>query len=119
VTRRASELGSRGEERAAAFLCERGFSIIERNFRAGRGGEIDIIARRGDLIVFVEVKRRLSDRFGGSLYAVTEAKKRRIRAVARSFLALRAGYHRPGYTFRFDLIAIQGDEIQWIEDMFR
>ena len=96
-----------------------GFTLIERNYRAGRAGEIDIIARRENLVVFFEVKRRRSNSYGGGIYAISEAKKRRIRAVARAFLASRPAYQHKEITFRFDLIVIQGDDIEWVEDMFR
>jgi len=118
VAHRAS-IGSDGEDRALAFIRGKGFTLIERNYRAGRAGEIDIIARRENLVVFFEVKRRLSNTYGGGIYAITEAKKRRIRAVARVFLASRPAFQHKDITFRFDLIVIQGDDIEWVEDMFR
>ena len=118
VTRHAS-IGSDGENRALAFIRDKGFTLIERNYRAGRAGEIDIIARKDNMVVFFEVKRRRSKSFGGGIYAITEAKKRRIRAVARAFIASRPAYQHKDITFRFDLIVIQGDDIEWVEDMFR
>lgn len=113
------ELGSRGEDLAADFLRNRGFECVERNYRFGRYGEIDIIARRGDLVVFAEVKNRRSQRHGGALYSISARKKRSLKTTARAFIAGRPDYDRPGITFRFDLIAISDDAVDWIEDMFR
>ena len=73
--------GAEGEERAATFLQEKGFSIIERNYRAGRIGEIDIIALKKDLVVFAEVKSRSGDAFGGGIYSINETKKRHIKRM--------------------------------------
>ncbi len=67
-------VGAGGEDRAASFLESRGFEIIERNYRFGRAGEIDLIARRGDLLVFVEVKSRNTPVYGGPLYAINARK---------------------------------------------
>ncbi len=112
-------LGTEGEELAVRYLTDRGFSIIERNYRAGRAGEIDIIAERGDLVIFAEVKNRTTERFGGALYSIGAKKRGHIRAAARAFLAARPGYNRRGRTFRYDLLAVGGGSVEWVEDMFR
>jgi len=111
--------GSEGEDRAAAFLEDRRFTIIARNFRFGKYGEIDIIARKDDLVVFAEVKHRGTERYGGALYSIGPRKKKSLRTAARSFIAASPDYDRPEITFRFDLISIQDGRIEWIEDMFR
>ena len=113
------DLGASGENRAAAFLVEREFNIIGRNFRWGKTGEIDIIARKESLLIFVEVKSRLSEKFGGALYSISGKKKKSLKTAAKAFLSLNPEYDRPEYTCRFDLISIEDDAIQWVEDMFR
>jgi putative endonuclease len=113
------ELGTGGEDAAAAFLISKNFSIIERNFRYGKTGEIDIIARRGDLVVFVEVKSRSSARYGGALYSIGSKKKASLKKAAGAFIASRPEYNRKELTFRFDLISVTAGSIDWLEDMFR
>lgn len=113
------DLGVSGENLAAAFLAERKFNIIGRNFRCGRTGEIDIIAQKDSLVIFVEVKNRMSDKFGGALYSISGKKKKSLKTAAKGFLSFNPEYDRPDYTFRFDLISIEDDAINWIEDMFR
>ncbi len=113
------DLGAGGEEIAAEFLLSKNFSVIERNYRFSKFGEIDIIARRDDLIIFVEVKNRSSERYGGALYSISNKKKSSLKTTARAFIAARPEYNRKEITFRFDLISITGDSIDWIEDMFR
>jgi len=97
--------GAAAEERACRHLEESGLTIVERNFRT-RGGEIDIVARQGDLLVFVEVRSLESPGFGTPEASVTPAKRRRIVAAARRFLSdLPASSWREA---RFDVIAIEG-----------
>lgn len=95
------ELGALGEERAAIFLTKRGYRILDRNVRAG-GVEIDLVAARGSLVVFVEVKTRRSNRFGSPLLAVDAAKRRRLARAAAAWLRAHPGRAR---RVRFDVIA--------------
>jgi putative endonuclease len=111
--------GAGGEESAAAYLSQKNFSIIERNYRFGRHGEIDIIAGRDNLVVFVEVKSRNTERFGGALYSISSRKKQSLKSTARAFLQANPRFNDPSYTFRFDMIAVSGESIDWIEDIFR
>jgi putative endonuclease len=107
-------LGADGEARAAAWYEARGYSIEARNWRC-REGEIDLVARRGRDLVFVEVKTRSTDRFGLPAEAVTPAKQRRLRALASRYLAdtgTRAG------TLRFDVVAILAGRLEVIEAAF-
>src|SRR2546425_10313239 len=83
-----SVLGEEGERAAARFLEARGYRILERNYRTRRG-EIDLIAEDGRMLVFVEVKVRLDDRFGGPAAAITRAKQARIARLAPQHLAWR------------------------------
>lgn len=95
--------GDRGEECAARFLEEQGFSIVARRFRS-RFGEIDLIAQRLDLLLFVEVKTRSTHTFGTGAEAVLSAKKKRIEKTALYYLATRgSGKER----VRFDVIEVE------------
>lgn len=82
-------LGNAGELIAAQYLHERGFVIVERNWRC-RAGEIDIVAKLGRCFVFVEVKTRRSSRFGHPLEAITPTKASRLRALARTWMEAKA-----------------------------
>ena len=95
------ELGAWGEERAAKYLRGKGYTILERNFRC-RSGEIDIIARRGGVIAFVEVKLRRDADFAEAREFVTAAKQRRVILTAEYWLAS----HQTELQPRFDVIEI-------------
>jgi putative endonuclease len=116
---RIKDLGETGENRAAAFLDEKQFNIITRNFRSGRSGEIDIVAQKGYLIIFAEVKYRMSDAFGGALYSISNKKKRSLKTTAKAFLYRHPEFDRPEFTYRFDLISIGNNSVDWIEDILR
>ncbi len=79
------ELGRLGELKAAEELKKRGLHIIETNYRFGRG-ELDIIAKDGDTLVFVEVKSRLNLEMGDPVYGVTDAKVKQIKKIAELYL---------------------------------
>ena len=83
---RKTELGALGEQRAAEALKKEGYRILERNFRC-RMGEVDIIARKGDDLVFVEVKLRKDASHGEAREFVTAAKQQRLRTTAMYYLA--------------------------------
>ena len=108
-------VGRANERRAERALTQRGYRIVERNFR-GRIGELDLIAYDGDVLVFIEVRSRRDGDHGGGLAALTPAKLRQVARVAELYLTLR----RPRYaTCRFDLVAITGDDLTIIRDAFR
>lgn len=79
------DVGNRGEELAVNLLKEKKFEIIERNYRYGHG-EIDIIAKDGDIMVFIEVKTRKNLEFGPPEMSVTKNKQRQIRKIAGAYL---------------------------------
>jgi putative endonuclease len=107
-------VGGDAEERAARFLAGRGLTIVERNFRSRRG-EIDLIARDGGTLVFVEVRKRTdSTRFGGAAGSVDHRKRRRLEAAALFYLS-RLGAEPP---CRFDVVAMQGEDCAWLRDAF-
>jgi putative endonuclease len=98
--------GTRGEEIAARFLVQQGYRIVERNFRFKRKGEIDIVARDGEYLVFCEVKMRTTDSYGLPEYAVTPWKQETIRRIAAAYLALRG---ISGQSCRFDVVTVRLD----------
>ena len=100
---RAHDLGAAGEDLASAYLQSIGYRIVTRNLR-GPGGEIDIVARDGETIVFVEVKARTSRRFGSALGAVDARKRARLRSVAADYLQFVA----PQARARFDVLTFEG-----------
>ncbi len=105
--------GRRGEQLAAAHLRAKGYRIVERNYRC-KLGEIDIVAMDGDTLVFVEVRRRNTARYGTALEAVSPAKQRQVARVAEVYLT-----RRTPSAVRFDVVGIIGDEIVHVEDAFR
>ena len=102
MTFQRQRLGIIGEELAVAALAARGYAILERRYATARG-EIDIVAEDGDTLVFVEVRARASAEFGRAAESVTDAKKRRVRAMAVDYLARHAIANRP---CRFDVVAV-------------
>ena len=105
--------GGNAEDRAADYLAQRGLAIVARNYRS-RLGEIDLIARDGEVLAFVEVRMRSDGHFGGALESITPGKQRRIAAAAAQFLAQ---FPRPPRC-RFDVIALDGGEIRWLQAAF-
>jgi putative endonuclease len=95
-------LGRRGEVIAADFLCAAGLAIIDRNWRCSQG-EIDIVARDGGELVFVEVKTRSSLAFGHPLEAITVVKLARLRRLAAAWCEAHPGNHD---RIRIDAIAV-------------
>ncbi|WP_134047728.1 YraN family protein [Mycobacteroides franklinii] len=85
-----SQIGTRGEDLAADYLRGDGYTVLDRNWRC-RHGEIDIIAARDELLVFVEVKTRTGHGFGTPAEAVTYTKLRRLRRLAGIWLATQSG----------------------------
>jgi putative endonuclease len=99
------ELGRTGEKLAAAYLRRSGFRILYKNFRARRGGEIDLVCRdrREATLVFVEVKTRTTDAFGAPHLGVTRAQQDRIIRGAKEWLRL---LNDPRVPYRFDVVEV-------------
>lgn len=109
------QLGADKELLAAEYLTARGMDILERNFR-NRQGEIDIIGRHGQYLVFVEVKFRSGTDMGMAVEAVGIHKQRQICKVADYYRMI---HHLGDNTaVRYDVLAIQGEDIQWIQNAF-
>jgi putative endonuclease len=97
------ELGARGEELAVRYLKNRGYRILERNYRI-KFGEIDIIAEQGGDLVFVEVKTRSDNLFGSPFDSVTVPKQMQLSKVALEYIGKRGWHNRPA---RFDVVGVQ------------
>jgi putative endonuclease len=112
--------GIAGERAALAYLTSCGWDVEAHRFRLGRH-DLDLVARRGDLVAFVEVKTRRSSACGGAIESVSPLKRHLIGRVA-TLWRLRHG--RPGDTYRFDVLAIRDlgggkYEIEHVEDAWR
>lgn len=110
------QTGNAYEQIAVQYLEKQGMKILERNFRRGRNGEIDIIGRDGKYLVFVEVKYRSGMEMGSAAEAVTPAKQKKICSVADYYRYLHK--YDDSTWMRYDVIAIQGEEIKWIQNAF-
>ena len=110
--------GESGESIAVKFLKKNGYKIIERNYRCNLG-EIDIIARDGRVLAFIEVKARRTDEFGGPKWAVTSRKQRKISMVALKYLKETEQMEKKA---RFDVVAVRllpGDpDVEIIKNAF-
>ncbi|MBQ9408640.1 MAG: YraN family protein [Clostridia bacterium] len=108
------QAGNDGEDFACAYIREQGMKILARNFRFGRD-EIDIVAKDGDAVVFIEVKARQSTVMGRPEEAVTAAKRRAIIHAATGYLKQNGLLDS---RIRFDVAAICGQEIKYIRAAF-
>jgi len=95
--------GREGEEIASNFLEAKGYAIRKRNFHFGRQAEIDIIAMKNDLFIFVEVKMRTNEKYGNPLESITPAKQKKLKRAAEGFLYVNKIKDIP---CRFDVIII-------------
>jgi len=113
-------LGRTGEDIACRYLSGKGYKIVARRFRMFRG-ELDIVARDGRTLVFVEVKARSDASHGRPEEAVTPGKQRQLRRIAQAFLV---AHPHPGVACRFDVVAIllrggpDGPRIEHFVDAF-
>jgi len=110
-----SQRGRHAENVAAAFLQQQGLELVARNYRC-RFGEIDLIARDGKTLVFVEVRMRSSNSFGGAAASITAAKRGKLTRAARHYLAGTA--RMPAC--RFDALLVSGADhsVEWIKNAF-
>ncbi|KIG13252.1 putative endonuclease [Enhygromyxa salina] len=107
--------GRAGEDQAAALLLERGLEILDRNVTCA-GAELDLIARDGETIVFVEVRSRADDLRGHPLETIDARKRSRLRRGATGWLVQRDLWER--VPVRFDVVTLVGEHIQWLQDAF-
>jgi putative endonuclease len=112
--------GVRGEKLASRFLRRNGYKILYRNFKGRSGGEIDIVCRDRDTLVFVEVKTRTREDFGRPFTAVDRQKRKRISRGALNWLRM---LDNPDIFFRFDIVEVlvtedDGPRIELIKNAF-
>jgi putative endonuclease len=105
--------GDESEDKACHFLKQEGYRIVARNWRT-QSGEVDIIARDKDVLVFVEVKARTGAGFGGPEAAVDDAKQRRLISAALAFLEKT----QCDLPTRFDVVTIRPNEVHLYQDAF-
>lgn len=108
--------GAKYEELAAGYLLKQGFVILERNYTAAPG-EIDIIAKDGEYLVFCEVKYRSSKESGGAEFALPASKRMRIGRVAKAYMVQK--HVRRDQLCRFDCVLIDGKEINHIKNAWQ
>jgi len=96
--------GSQGENKANEYLINLGYKIIKTNFTFGKVGEIDIIAKDGDTLVFVEVRKRLNNKYGKPEESLTPKKRNKIRKTAEAYLYIN---RIENIECRFDFIGIE------------
>jgi len=108
------QTGQQGEEQAARFLENKGYTILARNFSMPQG-ELDLVAVHGSTLVFVEVKARAYEAFGGPLAAVTPAKQKRLALAAQQYIKMKS----PKFdSIRFDVICILPGKLEHLENAF-
>ena len=99
------DIGNAGEKLACAALKKKGYRILEKNYRC-RYGEIDIVARHKDFLVFVEVRSKTGSSFGSPVESVTALKKQRLISTALDYLS---SHDKPDENWRFDFVSVQFD----------
>ncbi|HZC80242.1 MAG TPA: YraN family protein [Nitrospiraceae bacterium] len=112
-------LGQEGESAAEQYLRQKGYRIVARNLRSSVG-ELDLVAEDGRALVFVEVKARRTDAFGGAIHAVHQRKQEKLIQLAAQYLARHHIKDRP---CRFDVVLLQGvgpvaSQIEHIQNAF-
>lgn len=114
ASRTARQLeGDAAENRALYHLKQQGLTLVERNFQC-KGGEIDLIMREREILVFVEVRKRADARHGGAAASITARKQARLIVAAQVFLQ----QCRQLPECRFDVIAIDGADLAWLRNAF-
>ncbi len=103
--------GRWGEDLAQRWYAERGYEVLDRNWRCA-GGEIDLVVRTAMTVVFVEVKARASNRFGEASAAVDGRKQQRVRLAGLRWLTTHPEHHGD---LRFDVVAVTGTKLEVIE----
>jgi putative endonuclease len=119
MTERRLIVGRTGEDAAVQYLLQRGYYILERNYRC-RFGEIDLVARDGDTLTFIEVKTRRSRTFGPAAAAVTHTKQRHLIKASQMYMVQ---HGKREVLCRFDVVTIDMDgqesRIELIKDAFQ
>lgn len=111
----AIQQGIQAEQYAEKYLIQHGLVLIERNFRL-KIGEIDLIMQDKDYLVFVEVRYRKNNHFGGAVASIDARKRKKIVNTAKYYLAWHQKYDK--IPCRFDVVAIEGTQTTWIKNAF-
>ena len=111
-----TEIGAKAENKAVEFLIQNYLNILQQNYKALPYGEIDIIALDDGTLVFIEVKFRKSKSFGTAAEMVSLSKQQKIINTAQIFLQQNENYS--DYECRFDVIAIDNKDIEWLKEAF-
>ncbi|RXJ71903.1 YraN family protein [Veronia nyctiphanis] len=111
------QAGDHFEQQARNYLSQRGLKFLAKNARC-KQGEIDLIMQDGECTVFIEVKFRKTNTFGGAAYAIGEKKKARLFAAAEFWLC-QQGKNSAHTEFRFDAVTFEGDvsSVNWIKNI--
>jgi putative endonuclease len=104
--------GDAAEEQALIYLQKAGLQLVQRSFLC-KGGEIDLIMRDQQYLVFVEVRKRKNAQFGGALASITASKQKRLVHAAQVYLKS----VKPLPPCRFDVVAIEADQLQWLKNV--
>lgn len=110
------KVGAAAEDQALAYLKAQGLVLLAQNWHVARAGELDLVMREGNTLVFVEVRKRGSADFGGALASITPAKQAKIISTAQHFLAKHAQYANDDC--RFDVVAFENNQLQWLKAAF-
>lgn len=113
----SNSLGNKAEEQARAFLIAKGLRYLDSNYSC-RVGELDLIMRDGEYLVFIEVRSRSSIRYGGALASITGSKQKKIIKTAEHYLLCKKIYNQ--LPCRFDVVTFEGDlsTLEWIKNAF-
>ena len=113
----SQQMGFAAEELARKYLCKQGLTWLESNYHC-RLGEIDLIMRDKEYIVFVEVRARTSSAYGGGVQSITTSKRQKLIRTASLYLQVKKLYDK--HPCRFDVLSLDGPEpeITWIKNAF-
>jgi putative endonuclease len=113
----SQQVGYEGEEQARNYLIKQGLRFVTSNYRC-RWGEVDLIMTDTSHLIFVEVRARVSDEYGGAIGSITRQKQRKIVKTASHYMVSKDLYNK--YTARFDVVSLQGTtpNIEWIKNAF-
>lgn len=114
IVNQRREAGAVAEERALLHLVQQGLSLVQRNYRY-KGGELDLVMRDGDTLVFVEVRQRASMRFGGAVASVNHAKQVKLVKTAQHYLQKQPSMP----PCRFDVVAVDGEQLSWLKNVIQ